>query len=356
MLFLLPAINYNLPVVFASKLSEMGKSLLNMNNGNVSLDDIVKYCPNFKPEQMTPSFEEVIDLDVFITPYQFIGIDSSVEKMTFSLLIAIKWQALCREDEHPDFIPKNSSTILYPNPSTFWKPLIFVLHSPNMLIVGDEREEYLKVTVSNKMDQKTIFDWEWSIVGTFEIHCDLNLLLFPADVQNCSFQIQTKEFLFVQKFKSCLISYQPEQMKFTTENSNWQLVNMDCNIRPGYAMHSMLSMSFKMARIPRFYMVHLVGPCILLIFLELCSFALPIDSPERTAYTMTIYLAFIFLESMLFTILPQTPKLVLLSDHIVFQTVFSTIMTVYSAIACKVAKRFSKSIVTIGQKKFVFLI
>ena len=344
------------PLVESATGQDFDSIFLDPNKGNATLEDIAMHCPNFRPEQMTPTFENWVDLYLVLTPYHFIDIDNAVEKMSFSGLISLQWEAPCLHGDRLELNDKN--TRLNPVPTSFWKPSILFLQSQEMFLLGADRRDTLEVSVRPaSLDQPLPeFIWQWSIMGVYTFHCDLNLILFPADVQTCVFRLQTKEQMQVYQFSDCLISYQDEQMKFTMENSNWRLLNMSCQIKPGYALSSMLTISFKMARISRFFMIHLVAPCIMLIFLELCSFALPAKGADRTTYTMTIYLAFIFVESMLFTILPQTPKLILLSEHVVFQSAFSTVITVYSAVVCKLAKYFSKKIAVIQKRKIRLLI
>ena len=139
------------------------------------------------------------------------------------------------------------------------------------------------------------------------------------------------------------------------ESDNWDLLETRCIVGKGYAITSTINLSFRMARNPRFYLIHVVTPCVLLLLLELCSFALPTDGAERTGFTMTIYLAFVFIESFLLTILPQTPRPILIADFIMFQSIFSTIITVYSALLSHFSPRLSSSIIKIRHRKVSYL-
>ena len=326
-------------------------------SGNVTVNEISVKCPNFMPERMTPTFEQVLSLNLKLIPYHFISIDNSLEEMSFNGLVEIMWSnAECHHGNQ--FVRDGKMTKLYPPPNLFWKPLINMLQSQDMFLMGGDRRETLEIIVQNpypesdpESDGQVSIQWKWSVMGVYTFHCDLNLFLFPADVQNCTLQLQTQQTSFVNEFTRCLVATSFDEMPFTLENSNWRLLDTVCTIQFGYSLSSLLNVSFRMARVPAFYMIHLVAPCFLLVFLELCSFALPVKGAERTTYTMTIYLAFIFLESMLLTILPQTPKRILLSEYILFQSTFSTIVTIYSAIICCISHLICSNFITICSMK-----
>ena len=349
---------FNCFVLFGIEICHAGYETMFLStfSGDVALENVSTFCPNFGSEQMTPTLQHTLPLDFSITPNRFLDIDNTAEEITFHAGIEISWdKATCKNEDQLEGNGKNA--IFYPKPGRFWTPGILLLGSRDTNLVGSDREEHLKLSVlysSNAENAK--FTWNWQVTGIFSFHCDLDLLLFPADVQNCSFQIQGKDQSLVYKFSRCYVNYVEELMQFTTSNSNWRFLNHSCQIGNGMAVTTLVTVSFVMARNPRFYMINVIGPCILLAVLELCSFALPAKGAERTTFTMSVYLAFVFLQSMLFNILPQTPKEVLLTQMIFFQSIVTTIITIYSAFLSRTAGRLSKSSIKLKKLKKISLI
>ena len=328
-----------------------------MYSGKVTVEEIVHNCPNYKPELMTPTLQETVKLEIYLTPYHFISISNADEEMTFSGLIDVHWDnGGCENSQGL----ANHSTMakLYPRPNAFWKPTIHMLQSREMFLMGGERREALQIEFrpGGGANNAVYLGWKWSIMGEYTFHCDLDLFLFPGDIQNCSLRFQTQEPMQIYGFQQCIIFYDPLKMPFTLENSNWRLLNMSCTIMEGYELDSLVVFSFQMRRMSQFYILHLLGPCFLLVILEFCSFSLPARGAERSTYTMTIYLAFIFLETNLLNILPKTPKRILLSEYILFQSTFSTAITVYSAILSRVTHRLEHLYIRFHGSKISWLI
>ena len=320
---------------------------------NITLQDVLENCPNFLPEQVSPKFDGVLPLQAFIYIKRIVSIDDSAEDISFTGFLEIHWDgAICSKNE--TFANLNSSKYaeLMPNPSMFWKPAIEIPQSQEMLMAKD-RQQSMKLVISNQKEEKyPKLAWGWDVRGEFRFHCELDLFLFPNDVQNCSIQFQTQKQTFFYKFTDCSLL---PLYRSALEKANWDLLDAQCHVGVGYAITSTINISFKMARNPRFYLIHVVTPCVLLLLLELCSFALPAQGAERTGFTMTIYLAFVFIESFLLTILPRTPKKILLADFIMFQSIFSTIITVYSALLSNLSHRLSSSTVKFGRRKVSWL-
>ena len=311
-------------------------------SGNITSDDVFELCPNFRADRLTPKLDHALPLRFVITPNKFLSLENAVEEMSIVATISIIWdEAVCENENQLRGNGKDS--ILFVPPDKFWKPLVEMLGSKDPYLNVGNRGELLQVRAAQLFKgNRTEFSWRWEVAGVFTFHCELDLFLFPADVQNCSFQVRAKQLSLTYKFSQCNINYIKEQIQFITPNSNWKFIDISCSVGTGLAISSLVTVSFVMARIPRFYMLHLVAPCVLLAILGLFSFALPAKGAERTTFTMSVYLAFVFVQTMLFSILPQTPKDVLLTQMVLFQSIVMTIITIYSALVSRVARKLAK--------------
>ena len=324
-------------------------SFLQFYDGSLNSQKVLEMCPNFAPDQVVPKFDEPSNLQFSMNLWYLIDIDNAAEEMAFAALLEIKWTNIsCSNGD--EFANLTKKVKLKPRPNMFWTPSVIIVQSEqNTLMSGDRKESLGLVVHPPRGKTPAQFYWNWAIRGVFRFHCDLDLFLFPNDIQNCSIKFQMDETPMFYQFNECSISDFKKE-KFTLKNSNWKILNVTCQVKQDFALASTVVVSFEMARNPRYFMTHMVTPCLLLLVLELCSFALPADGAERTGFTMTIYLAFVFMESIMVTILPQTPRQILVADLIMLQSIFSTIITVYTALLSKFANRLSKSKVTVGYK------
>ena len=320
---------------------------------NVTSQDVIEQCPNFGPDQLTPTFDFSLPLTLVVYVKRIIDLDDSNEEMSFSGSLDIAWtHALCLNEDYFHIKDYTRQVKLYPNPSKFWKPRIEIPQSQELLVSSNRQESLSLLIHKTYLSNHTKFSWIWSVRGTFKFHCQLELYLFPNDLQNCRIQFQTQEFALIYNFTNCMI---PTAEMFAIENAIWDFQSVKCSVGTGYAGTSVANLSFQLARNPRFYLLHLVVPCVLLLVLELCSFALPSKGAERTSFTMTIYLAFVFIESFLTATLPQSPGHILFAEFIMFQSIFSTVITVYTALLSRFSRRLSKSFVTIRHRKISWL-
>ena len=99
-------------------------------------------------------------------------------------------------------------------------------------------------------------------------------------------------------------------------NGNWDL--QDIQISTATTDHencchtnfSEIVYTLKIARRPLYYLFYLVGPCIILLFLNLTSFLIPVESGERIGFVTTILLAMIVFLLLMSSLLPETSSFV----------------------------------------------
>ena len=310
---------------------------LSGHNGDLTTDEILRRCPNLRPEVLTPDPRHSIKVSVSFTPYRFVNISDFDEQMTINGRVGVDWYGFETCVNANLFSNQTGSARLFPLDSNkFWKPKIQFLRGDSLYFgQSDRRSEQIVVSSGQYHENVTTIDnpiqkFTMVVVGAFTFHCQLDLFHFPADVQTCSIQLRTEHHREIYQFHHCSIIYLVNQMNFVSENSNWRLLNLNCSIHPNPDSTSQTELSFTMVRVPTFFTIHLLLPFFYLSLLERCSFALPIGA-ERTTFSVTILLAFITMETILIQILPTTSQRTLLSDYLLIQGTISTITTIYSA-------------------------
>ena len=115
---------------------------------------------------------------------------------------------------------------------------------------------------------------------------------------------------------------------------------------------------FYFQRIPIHIILALYFPAVLLEFLSICTFFLPLDLPDRTIYSVTILLAFYFLQTQFLEITPRSPKPSISNYQMVSMLTMAAWIAIYSSILCFIAYKkphLAKKQVEIRGRKVKFL-
>ena len=110
-----------------------------------------------------------------------------------------------------------------------------------------------------------------------------------------------------------------------------------------------VTFSFQLRRRSRFFVVNLFCPGLILTLLELTSFLIPPDTPDRPTYTVTIMLAMFLLHSQVLSYLPRTSSPILASYYVLGEIFFAMLCTIYSTYICYLLNSHN-----IAMMKYVF--
>ena len=102
---------------------------------------------------------------------------------------------------------------------------------------------------------------------------------------------------------------------------------------------SALSYMFTINRRPSFVMIHTLSPLFLLEIVNIVTCLVPVDSGERVSYSVTLFLAFVFLsDSMLEEIPRDSFRLSTLSVELLIVNIISTIGVLWSVYMVRLSK------------------
>ena len=131
--------------------------------------------------------------------------------------------------------------------------------------------------------------------------CSAEILLFPFDSQECEVQLMAEDFDGHVKFQTLSDGV---DLRFAATNSEWSIIATSAEIftnRPGLEQ---LNYKLTLKRHSKFIFLNLVVPIILLSFVNLLVFCIPVTSGERASLAFTILLTFVVFMTMVATMLP----------------------------------------------------
>ena len=324
-----------------------GYSSFFLFNSHIEESKLLQACPNFYPSRVTPLQNTTVRVGALMEPKHFIAMEDVNKGLTITARLTLTWNAPCENSlalEQLVNAKEKKTFFITTNPEIFWKPDVWFANGRTILMNSGEKRHFLKISHSRNF---VVFSWQ--SVGIFEFTCDIDPLKFPVDVQKCGLELQLISRSYFSLFNYCENKLRTNEIAYFMGNgSNWQLIETSCEIaNPGLDEHQ-ISLFFTLKRRPNYYVMHLLIPNSLLIALEFCTFLLPPDSADRTAFSVSIYLALILLETILVNLVPHTPQQILLADFLLFQSVFSTSITIYSAVLTTVAGSLQYPVTLMG--------
>ena len=268
---------------------------------------------------------------VFI-PKRFLGIDDVHEVFTVSATLLLIWTDDCVEEAllSDDFHQPNKHQFLsfFFNPKSMWHPRATHGNSRSQGPLDQGKFE-IAFRYETKLKEFGAFFY-----GVYESICNLNFWLFPFDSQQCHV-----ELLIYPGYPHIVVNETKVEYDgdWLPENSNWNFISSSTGKKhPDPSTHedSHLLFFLNFKRKPDYFTLNLFTPGIILVILELSSFAIPPDKPDRATFAATIMLTMFVLHSQVLSYLPKTPQPILAAYYFIGEIVFGTFCTVYSAFIC----------------------
>ena len=151
-----------------------------------------------------------------------------------------------------------------------------------------------------------------TLITTVQTRCNVNIRKFPFDVQKCSIYISATLWRrYVSLFTFNMVSMDITSDLFT-ENTEWKNVKYNQSVKTYYLNETEVSGYFDvivveitMERNPRFYVLYLLIPSVLMAFVSVLVFLLPPESGERASLSITVLLSYTVF---LMTVSDMTPR------------------------------------------------
>lgn len=136
----------------------------------------------------------------------------------------------------------------------------------------------------------------WNPPGIYKVSCKSDITYYPFDTQDCTIKLISWAYttgeviLRIDQNKAVDISDY-------TENGEWELISTLASTdgeqdTDGITGFSSLFFSIKLRRRPIFHIINSILPMSLMAVLIAVVFKLPVDSGEKTGFSLTVLLAY----------------------------------------------------------------
>ncbi|XP_039720727.1 neuronal acetylcholine receptor subunit alpha-4 isoform X1 [Pteropus medius] len=184
---------------------------------------------------------------------------------------------------------------------------------------------------------------QWTPPAIYKSSCSIDVTFFPFDQQNCTMKFGSWTY---DKAKIDLVSMHSrvDQLDFW-ESGEWVIVDAvgTYNTRK-YAccaeVYPDITYAFVIRRLPLFYTVNLIVPCLLISGLTVLVFYLPSDCGEKVTLCISVLLSLTVFLLLITEIIPSTSLVIpLIGEYLLFTMIFVTLSIIVTVFVLNVHHR-----------------
>ncbi|XP_019613460.1 PREDICTED: neuronal acetylcholine receptor subunit alpha-2-like [Branchiostoma belcheri] len=254
---------------------------------------------------------------------QLIDMDEKNQVLTTSVWLNQRW-----DDYKLTWNPDDYDGVKYLKvpPDMIWVPDVLLYNN------ADGRFDVSSYTWAKVFYNGTV---EWIPAGIYKSYCYIDVTNFPFDRQTCKMKFGTWTYDFT------LIDMKPleEQIDLSNFRESGEFVVVDTPLVRSVVEYECcppyvdITAYIVLDRLPLFFTVNLVIPCLIFTFLAILVFYLPVDAGEKVGLAITILLSLSVFLLVIFTIIPATSFAIpLLAKYLLFTNVVCTISVIITCV------------------------
>ncbi|XP_048770034.1 neuronal acetylcholine receptor subunit alpha-6-like [Ostrea edulis] len=197
--------------------------------------------------------------------------------------------------------------VLHFKQGDIWIPDLVLMNSVNTF--EEMGGDFYYVTV---IPDGTVY---WYPYQVFESKCEIDTTYFPFDIQTCKLSFISWAFGKEEVNVSIFKENAPIDYYFYVNNPVWEIKETTSHSSVQESS-TMITFTLALRRKPKFYVINLILPIILLGVISLLVFVVPADAGEKMSFAVTVFLSFaVFLS--------------IISMHIPIDSVKTSMLEVY---------------------------
>ncbi|KAI1898156.1 hypothetical protein AGOR_G00069450 [Albula goreensis] len=269
-------------------------------------------------------FKDAVVVTVGLQLIQLISVDEVNQIVTSNVRLKQKWKDVNLQWNPDDY--GGIKKIRVPSPD-IWHPDIVLYNNAD----GD-----FAIVHETKVLLEHTGMITWNPPAIFKSYCEIIVLYFPFDLQNCSMKLGTWTYdgnlvvINPDSDKPDLSSFMESGEWVMQDYRGWKhWVYYACCPDTPYLD---ITYHFLMLRLPLYFIVNVIIPCMLFSFLTGLVFYLPTDSGEKMTLSISVLLSLTVFLLVIVELIPSTSSAVpLIGKYMLFTMVFviaSIIITV----------------------------
>ncbi|XP_060796577.1 neuronal acetylcholine receptor subunit alpha-4b isoform X1 [Neoarius graeffei] len=281
------------------------------------------------------NISDVVLIHFGLSIAQLIDVDEKNQMMTTNVWVKQEWSDYKLRWNPEEF--ENVTSIRIPS-ELIWRPDIVLYNNAD----GDFAVTHLtKAQVFHDGRVK------WKPPAIYKSSCSIDVTFFPFDQQNCKMKFGSWTY---DRAKIDLISMDSnvDQMDYW-ESGEWVIINAvgkynskkyECctEIYPDITYY------FIIRRLPLFYTINLIIPCLLISCLTVLVFYLPSECAEKITLCISVLLSLTVFLLLITEIIPSTSLVIpLIGEYLLFTMIFVTLSIIITVFVLNVHHRSSRT-------------
>ncbi|KAM4602845.1 neuronal acetylcholine receptor subunit alpha-5 [Polymixia lowei] len=263
---------------------------------------------------------------------QLVDVDEKNQLMTTNVWMKQEWIDMKLRWSPDDYL--GITTIRVPS-NTIWIPDIVLYDNSDGRFEGTVTKAVVKYdgTIS------------WTPPANYKSACTIDVTFFPFDLQNCSMKFGSWTYDGSQ-VDILLEDFHVDKRDYF-DNGEWEIVKATGSrgLRTdGSSSFPTITYSFIIRRLPLFYTLFLIIPCIGLSFLTILVFYLPSNGGEKISLCTSVLVSLTIFLLVIEEIIPSSSKAIpLIGEYLVFTMIFVTLSIVITVFAINIHHRSSST-------------
>ncbi|XP_051875682.1 neuronal acetylcholine receptor subunit beta-3a isoform X1 [Pristis pectinata] len=262
---------------------------------------------------------------------QLVDVDEKNQLMATNVWLKQEWNDYKLSWNPDDY--GGISTIRVPSES-IWLPDIVLYEN------ADGRFESSLMTKAIVKYNGTV---RWTPPASYKSSCTIDVTFFPFDKQNCSMKFGS--WTYDGGLVDLILVDEDVDQKNFFDNGEWEILNATGikGIRKdGYYSYPFITYSFILRRLPLFYTLFLIVPCLGLSLLTVLVFYSPSDEGEKLSLSTSVLVSLTVFLLLIEEIIPSSSRVIpLIGEYLLFIMIFVTLSIIVTVFVINVHHRSS---------------
>ncbi|XP_035483384.2 neuronal acetylcholine receptor subunit alpha-5 [Scophthalmus maximus] len=263
---------------------------------------------------------------------QLVDVDEKNQRMTTNVWMKQEWSDMKLRWNPDDYL--GITTIRVPS-NRLWLPDVVLYDN------SDGRFEGTVTKAVVKYDGRI----SWTPPANYKSACTIDVTFFPFDLQNCSMKFGSWTYDGSQ-VDIILEDFHVDKQDYF-DNGEWEIVKATGSrgLRTdGSSSYPTITYYFIIRRLPLFYTLFLIIPCIGLSFLTILVFYLPSNGGEKISLCTSVLVSLTVFLLVIEEIIPSSSKAIpLIGEYLVFTMIFVTLSIIITVFAINIHHRSSST-------------
>ncbi|XP_066240485.1 neuronal acetylcholine receptor subunit alpha-4 isoform X1 [Saccopteryx leptura] len=277
------------------------------------------------------NISDVVFVHFGLSIAQLIDVDEKNQMMTTNVWVKQEWRDYKLRWDPGDY--DNVTSIRIPS-ELIWRPDIVLYNNAD----GDFAVTHL--TKAHLFHDGRV---QWTPPAIYKSSCSIDVTFFPFDQQNCTMKFGSWTY---DKAKIDLVTMQSrvDQLDFW-ESGEWVIVEAvgTYNTRKYECcaeVYPDITYAFVIRRLPLFYTINLIVPCLLISCLTVLVFYLPSECGEKITLCISVLLSLTVFLLLITEIIPSTSLVIpLIGEYLLFTMIFVTLSIIITVFVLNVHHR-----------------